>query len=248
MKGHDLYFGDWKIKAASLSDKCVDLMALDIPFGQTKQSWDKLPDFNLCWPEWTRIIKDNGVILIKCKAPIDKIVAASNMKMYKYDWVWEKNKATGHLNTGFMPLQAHEYIQVYYKNKPAYNAQMTDGHKPMNYAKKKPSNVYGHEKEVINNHGTTLRHPTTIIRVPVVNNDDPLRIHPNQTPVDLWRFFIRTYTNPGDTVADFYAGSFSVTEACIKEGRNSIACESNEKHFADGYKKIECRLAEKLST
>ncbi|MEK3748018.1 ferrichrome ABC transporter ATP-binding protein [Paenibacillus sp. FSL E2-8871] len=110
------------------------MILCDLPYGTTQSPWDSILPFDQLWKAYERIIKDNGAIVLFAKAPFDKALAASNMKLFKYEWIWEKNKATGHLNKGLMPLQAHENILVFYKRLPTYNAQMSQGHKPMNAA------------------------------------------------------------------------------------------------------------------
>ncbi|MNJ59022.1 DNA adenine methyltransferase YhdJ [compost metagenome] len=137
-------------------------------------------------------------------------------------------------------MQAHENILVFYKNPPTYNPQMTEGHKPMNAAiGNHKSTVYGSGVGVPNSAGSTERHPRSVVYFPVVNNDDPDRVHPNQKPVPLLEYFIRTYTNEGDTVLDNCGGSCSTAEAAVRTRRNYIVIEKDKEFAAKGLQRLE---------
>jgi len=215
-----------------IPDDKADMIFCDLPYGTTKSPWDSILPFDLLWPQYERIIKDDGAIVLFAKAPFDKVLAASNMKLFRYEWIWEKNKATGHLNKGLMPLQAHENILIFYKRPPTYNPQMSQGHKPMNAATNNhKSTVYGDGIPWSNEAGKTERYPRSVLYYPVVNNDDPSRIHPNQKPVELIEYLIRTYTNEGETVLDNCGGSCVTAEAAVRTKRNYIVIEK-ESHYA----------------
>ena len=104
---------------------------LGINFIEAKEIWNKDKELGL-WSHYNRIIKDDGVILLYAQTPFDKVLGESNKKMLRYEWIWEKTKATGHLNSKKMPMKSHENILVFYKNLPTYNPQKTIGHKPVN--------------------------------------------------------------------------------------------------------------------
>lgn len=219
-----------------------DMIFCDLPYGTTKSEWDTVIPLEEMWLQYERIIKPNGAIVLFAKQPFDKMLWASNPKLYRYDWVWEKNKATGHLNAESMPMQAHEYLLVFYKHEPTYNPQMSIGHKPMNYAvTKHTSGVYGKGKANANNAGTTERYPRSILHFDVVNNDDPERIHPNQKPVDLCEYFVRTYTNPGDMVLDNCTGSASIPIACLNLNRRVIGIEKDKDMAEKAQHRVENR-------
>lgn len=218
----------------------IDMILCDLPYGTTRSPWDSILPFDQLWKSYERIIKDNGAILLFAKAPFDKVLAASNLKLFRYEWIWEKNKATGHLNASHMPMQAHENILVFYKNTPIYNPQMTEGHRPMNRATTRhTSGVYGNGRESENQAGTTIRNPRSVLYFPVVNNDDPERIHPNQKPVELLEYLIRTYTNEGDTVFDNCGGSCSTAVAANRCKRNYIVIEKDPTFAAKGINRVE---------
>jgi site-specific DNA-methyltransferase (adenine-specific) len=223
----------------SIETCSVDMILCDLPYGTTQSPWDSILPFDKLWAAYERIIKDNGAIVLFAKAPFDKALAASNMKLFKYEWIWEKNKATGHLNKSLMPLQAHENILVFYKRPPVYNPQMSQGHKPMHAATNNhKSSVYGDGIPWTNEAGSTERLPRSVLYYPVVNNDDPERIHPNQKPVELCEYLIRTYTNLGETVLDNCAGSCTTAVAAERTGRNYIVIERDQRHAADGKERL----------
>lgn len=99
-----------------IDDKSIDIILCDLPYGTTQNKWDSIIDLNELWNQYERIIKDNGAIVLTAQTPFDKVLGCSNLKLLKYEWIWEKNKATGFLNSKKMPLKAHENILVFYKN------------------------------------------------------------------------------------------------------------------------------------
>jgi site-specific DNA-methyltransferase (adenine-specific) len=215
-----------------IHDGSVDLILCDLPYGTTRSPWDTILPFEALWKQYERVIKDNGAIVLFAKAPFDKTLAASNIKLFRYEWIWEKNKVTGHLNKGVMPMQAHENILVFYKQAPTYNPQMSQGHKPMHAATSHhSSSVYGAGRPTANMAGSTERYPRSVLYYPVVNNDDPERVHPNQKPVELCEYLIRTYSNPGEIILDNCGGSCTTAVAAARTGRNYITIEKDE-HYA----------------
>lgn len=110
----------------------VDLVLADPPFGTTKCKWDVIIPFEPMWEQIWRILKPNGAVLLFAQTPFDKVLGASMVKHLKYEWIWEKSQATGHLNAKKMPMKAHENVLVFYKKLPTYNPQKTTGHKPVN--------------------------------------------------------------------------------------------------------------------
>ena len=105
---------------STLSDDCVDMVFCDLPYGTTQNSWDSLIPFEPLWEQYRRIVKENGAIVLTAQSPFDKILACSNLKDFRYEWIWEKNKATGHLNAKKMPMKAHENVLIFYRKLPTY--------------------------------------------------------------------------------------------------------------------------------
>lgn len=178
------------------------------------------------------------------QTPFDKVLGASNIKELKYEWIWEKTAATGHLNAKKMPMKAHENILAFmedelfheniltfYKKLPLYNPQKTTGHKPANTYTKHTGDgeLYGKTKLGISGGKQTGRYPRDVLKF--ASDKQKLNIHSTQKPIELLRYLIRTYTNIGDTVLDFTAGSFSVAVAAYLEGRNSICIERDSVQY-----------------
>ena len=231
----------------TLSDKSIDMVFCDLPYGTTRNSWDSLIDLDKLWNQYNRVVKDNGAIVLTAANPFDKVLAMSNLKNFKYDWIWEKNKATGHLNAKKLPLKAHEYVLIFYKKMPTYNPQFTYGHKPMNAVKPKdkiphPEKLrnYGHvETHIGNPGGSTTRYPRSVIKIPVINNDNQDKWHPTQKPIELVEYFIKTYSNEGDVILDNTMGSGSTGVACINTKRKFVGIEMNKEYFDKAKKWIE---------
>ncbi|RJE88603.1 site-specific DNA-methyltransferase [Paenibacillus sp. 1011MAR3C5] len=234
--------GDCLQVMPEIASESIDMIFCDLPYGTTRSEWDVIIPFDHLWQQYERLIKPNGAIVLFAKAPFDKMLWASNPKLYRYDWVWEKNKATGHLNANHMPLQAHEYLLVFYKRPPIYNPQITTGHKPMNAATNNhKSTAYGDGVPWSNDAGSTVRQPRSVLYFPAVNNDDPDRIHVNQKPVPLCEYMVKTYTNEGDTVLDNCSGSASIPLASANTNRNFIAIEKDREIHEKSVNRIENR-------
>ncbi|AIY65211.1 DNA-methyltransferase [Pseudoalteromonas piratica] len=233
----ELQKGDCLQLMPKLNDKSVDMIFADLPFGTTKQSWDKVIDMVALWKEYERIIKDDGAIVLFAKPPFDKVLSCSNLKRYRYDWIWEKTRATGHLNANRMPLQAHENICVFYKKQPTYNPQKTTGHKPVNsFYTRHNGECYGASK-VSSGGGSTERYPRSVLNyAPVPNNE---RLHPNQKPVDLLKHQILTYTNEKDLILDNTTGVASTLVAAIELGRECIGMEKTPDIYETARKRLQ---------
>jgi len=220
-----------------IPDKSIDLIMTDLPYNMTNCTWDSPIDLKKLWVQYKRIIKDNGAIIFTAKQPFTSALVMSNPDMFRYEWIWEKTNATGHLNANIMPMQAHENILVFYKKRPKYNPQKTIGHKPMNtYTKtletQNRSSVYGECKTELSGGGNTKRYPRSVILFP--KDIQTSSIHDTQKPVALYEYLIRTYSDEGDWVHDSCIGSGTTLRACEKTNRNCIGFEiSNEweKHY-----------------
>lgn len=128
---NQIYNEDCLSGMKKLPDGSIDFIFSDLPYGITNNSWDIPIPLDTIWKEFERIIKDNGCIALWSQSPFDKTLACSNLQLYRYEWIIEKTKATGHLNAKKMPMKAHENILIFYKKLPVYHPQMTDGHSPV---------------------------------------------------------------------------------------------------------------------
>lgn len=214
-----------------IPDNSISMILTDPPYGTTACKWDSIIPLQPMWEQLKRIIKPNGAIVMTASQPFTTTLIASNMKMFKYCWVWEKPKGTGHLNAKKMPMRYTEDVTVFYAKSPIYNAQMTTGHKPANTSgkRKKETDVYGSFKEQVTG-GYTERYPKNIIKVNNVNSAHGI-VHPTQKPVALMEYFIKTYTNDGETVLDFTMGSGTTGVAAKNLNRNFIGIELDKDYF-----------------
>ena len=214
----------------------VDLILTDPPYGTTNCKWDSIIDLHSMWDCISKIKKSNKVAtLLFAQTPFDKVLGTSNIKELKYEWIWEKTQATGHLNSKKMPMKAHENILVFYEKLPKYFPQKTQGHgRKVSSAKNradcidrrniKEDYLYGKEyPDKVVGYDSTERFPRDVLKYPTDKQRKAL--HPTQKPVSLLEYFLKTYTEEGDWVLDFTSGSGSLGEACLNTNRNYILIE-----------------------
>lgn len=208
--------------------KSIEMILCDLPYGTTKNKWDEIIPFDKLWLAYTRIIKDNGAIVLTSSQPFTTKLISSNYKLFRYCNVWDKVGTTGFQTSNVMPLKRHEDICVFYKNKPTYNPQMTiRGRERIKGGSKIDNGCYGDLRSTKSFNNTY--YPTSII---VSSNASKKGLfHPTQKPVPLFEYLIKTYTNEGDTVLDNCAGSGTTALACINTNRNYILIEKEEKYF-----------------
>lgn len=234
--------GDCLELMENIPDKSINFILTDLPYGTTRCQWDSIIDLDKLWGQYNRIIKNNGCIALFAAAPFDKVLAMSNLDMFRYEWIWEKTRATGHFNAKKMPMKAHENILIFYKNLPTYNPQMTTGHKPVNsFTKKKEvadkTEVYGKNTQTISGGGSTMRYPRSVLKFSVDTQKSSL--HPTQKPLELCEYFVKTYTNEGDTVLDSCMGSGTTGVACKNLNREFVGIELDEDIFNIAKNRIE---------
>ena len=230
--------GDCLELMKDIPDKSIDMILCDLPYGTTKNKWDSVIPFEPLWEQYNRIIKDNGAIVLFSQMPFTVDLVASNYKDFRYEWIWEKLSASGHLNANRMPMKKHENILVFYKKLPTYNPQFTEG-KPYVATCSIHSSNYGKQKDNITTINDGKRYPVDIIKF---NNDRCL--HPTQKPVALLEYLIKTYTNEGEIVLDNCMGSGSTCVACVNTNRHYIGFELDPQYYDIACK----RLAVETST
>lgn len=228
-----------------IPDKSVDMILCDLPYGTTACKWDVVIPFEPLWAHYERVIKDNGAIVLTASQPFTSHLVMSNIKLFKYEWIWKKTQPNGFLNAKKMPLKYSESVLVFYKKSPVYNPQFRErpkeNIKPGRYKKRcAKSEIYG-EYEFADFRVIPLDklYPSNVIEF--ANQQE--RRHPTQKPTPLFAYFIRTYTNRGDTVLDNCMGSGTTAIACIQEDRNFIGFEMNKKFYDDSIERIEKELA-----
>lgn len=231
---NNIYLGDCLKVMKDIEDKSIDMILCDLPYGTTRCKWDSIIDLDKLWQQYCRIIKDNGVIVLFAQTPFDKVLGTSNLEMLRYEWIWEKTQATGHLNAKKMPLKAHENILVFYKKLPVYNPQKTDGHPPVNsytkyIATQNNTEIYGDLSKEISGGGNTERYPRSIQMFS--SDKQKEHLHPTQKPIKLLEYLIKTYTNENDLVLDNCIGSGSTAVAAQNINRNFIGIEKEVKYY-----------------
>jgi DNA modification methylase len=234
----NLLLGDCLELMQQIPDASVDAIICDPPYGTTACKWDSVIDFSLMWAQLNRIIKPNGAIVLFGSEPFSSALRMSNIKNYKYDWIWQKNKTTGFLNAKKQPMNDNENIIVFYKKQCNYTPQMVKSDKAYKrgLVKRKKSDCYGEEKD-FKQVDSGFRYPK---RIQYFNNNDTLnQQHPTQKPVELMEYLIKTYTNEGETVLDFTMGSGSTGVAAMNTYRNFIGIETDQSYFDIATKRIE---------
>ncbi len=224
--------GMWRIP-----DKSVDMILCDLPYGTTRNKWDSVIPLDELWKHYNRVIKDRGAIVLTAQTPFDKYLGMSNIKMLKYELIWEKSKATGYLNARKMPMKAHENILIFYKKTPIYNPQMTEGkpYKNQHKAGDTGSN-YGENKKEYSYENEGTRFPRSVLKFESVKTNEQL--HPTQKPVDLFEWLINTYTNENEIVLDNCMGSGTTAIACLNTNRNYIGFEMDKDYLHTAEERI----------
>lgn len=226
----------------NIPDNSIDLCLTDPPYGTTACKWDNVIPFEPMWKELKRIVKDNGAICLFGSEPFSSHLRMSNIKMFKYDWVWHKNKPTGMLNAKKQPMRNIEIISVFYKNQCKYlPIKENRGFDiPKNFTAKN----YSKNNKLNSKHSDTkrvkidkLRYPTQLKEFKTI----PLKkdmLHPTQKPVALLEYLIKTYTLENETVLDFTMGSGSTGVACKNLNRKFIGIEKDKEYFDIAKKRI----------
>ena len=226
--------GDCLELMKEIPDESIDMILCDLPYGTTKNKWDSVIPLNKLWKSYERIIKDNGAIVLFSQMPFSAELVHSNLKLFKYEWIWQKDNGTGFLNAKKMPLKIHENILVFYKKLPLYNPQMRTGFKPYKCKQGRHSTNYGAYEQGHITESNGERYPIDIIKF---KKDSGL--HPTQKPVALLEYLIKTYTNEGETILDNCMGSGSTGVACININRNFIGYELDEHYFQIAKERLE---------
>ena len=239
-----LYCGDCLEVMPTLS--IVDAVIADPPYGTTKCAWDSVIDIGRMWENINNLTNDNSPIVLTAQTPFDKVLGASNLQMLRYEWIWEKGSATGHLNAKKMPLKGHENVLVFYKKMPTYNPQMTQGHERKTATKRNThSECYGKALKTTH-YDSTERYPRSVQTFS--SDKQKENLHPTQKPLMLFEYMVKTYSNPGDTILDFSMGSGTTGVACVNLGRKFIGVEKKAEIFDTACRRISetCRRRPKL--
>ena len=225
--------GDCLEEMKNIPDGSVDMVLTDPPYGTTACKWDTVIDLELMWEQLRRVIKPNGAIVMTASQPFTSALVMSNVKMFKYEWIWDKAKGSNPLLSKKQPMKSHENILVFSKQQTKYFPQMTEG-KPYTIPKtggNRTNKITGSTKDsdnFIQSTDPTKRFPLTIQKYSIHCGS---KLHPTQKPVALMEYLIKTYTNEGETVLDFTMGSGTTGVACKNLNRNFIGIELDETYF-----------------
>jgi len=220
-----------------IPDASVDMVLCDLPYGTTRNGWDSIILLDELWTQYERIIKERGAIVLTAQTPFDKVLGASNLGKLRYEWIWEKNRGTGHLNAKKIPMKNHENVLVFYKKLPTYNPQMREGKGYIRPSGDGSRNYNEQMKVVTENTGG--RYPLTVLKFPIVERT----LHPTQKPVELFEYLIRTYTNEGEIILDNCIGSGTTAVAAINTGRNFIGIEQEPGYVDIARRRVDEALA-----
>lgn len=249
---YTLYKGDCLEEMKNIPDGSVDMILCDLPYGTTACAWDSVIPFAALWAEYRRIAKPNAAIALTASQPFTSALTMSAIDLFKYAWVWEKSRATGHVHAKNKPMKKHEDVLVFSKGVTIHVGQSDRRmqYNPQGLTKKETPTVRkagGAAQTVMGarpSHRDTLQefegYPHTILQFP----SEGSTVHPTQKPVALMEYLIRTYTQEGDTVLDNCAGSFTTGVACLNTGRNFIGIERDDQYFKIGSERMAKRAAE----
>ena len=221
-----------------LPDKCIDLVLTDPPYGTTACKWDSIIPFKEMWKELGRIRKENCAVVLFGQEPFSSLLRVSNLDNYKYDWIWEKQKAANFMSMKYQPAKYHELISVFYQHNYypiMWQAEHKDTRKTVNNPTTNKDCHLGQIKR-IRNSDTGLRYPKSIIKInkPINGN-----IHPTQKPVELFEYLIKTYSNENGIVLDFTSGSSTTAVACHRLKRRFICIEKDKDYWEASCKRLE---------
>lgn len=235
MKYMELHNKDCFEAMKNIDDGSIDFILTDPPYGTTTCRWDEIIPMDKMWGELKRIIKKNGCIALFGTEPFSSLLRTSNIKWFKYDWVWQKDKATNHLNAKKMPMRRNELISIFYNKQCKYNPQLIDKEekniRPATVARGQTA-VYGAmTKKSTRAIPINKSYPNETLQFRGCFGDKGKSFHPTQKPVDLLEYLIKTYTDEGEVVLDFTMGSGSTGIACINTNRNFIGIEKDSEFF-----------------
>jgi len=218
-----------------VADNSVDMIMVDLPYGTTACAWDFVIPMDELWTQYYRVCKENAAMVFTAAQPFTTTLISSNIKDFRYEWIWEKPQGTNPMNAKIMPLKSHENVAVFYRSKPTYNPQMwySTPYGGFKSDTSKIGEVYGSAKSQHRDNPEGSRYPKTVQKFKQEKG-----FHPTQKPVEMMEYFIKTYTNEGDTVLDNTMGSGTTGVAAVNLGRRFIGMEKEQKYFDIAKKRI----------
>jgi len=234
--------GDCIEQMHTINEGSIDMVLTDPPYGTTACKWDSIIPLKPMWEQLKRVIKPNGAIVMTASQPFTTTLIASNMKMFKYEWIWEKSKSGSAFTAKYRPVNKHENILVFGKGKINYYPQKVKGEPYSRKHNVSECDVNNHgigfNKTIVHTENNGFRYPITVQRFQQKWRRQD-QIHPTQKPVALMEYLIKTYTNEGETVLDFTMGSGTTGVACRNLKRNFIGIELDNNYFSIARERIE---------
>ncbi len=248
----NIMLGDCLELMHGIDAESVDMVLADLPYGVTALEWDKEISVEHLWSHYRRLLKPTGIVVLTAINPFAARLIASNEKWFRYEWVWEKTSAKGHLSASKRPLRAHELVLVFSPQSTTYNPQKWTIEEALRTKRKTLTmtgsvGAYGAEKKQ-RRLDDGSRFPRSVVKFGnAASKITERNFHPTQKPVDLMEYFIRTYTNQGDTVLDNCMGSGTTGVACLRTGRNFIGIEKDARYFSIAQERLELVKVEQVS-
>jgi site-specific DNA-methyltransferase (adenine-specific) len=247
-----LYLGDCLEVMAGLPDASVDMILCDLPYGTTACKWDTVIPFDALWAQYRRVAKRNAAIVLTASQPFTTALISSNMREFRYCWVWVKSRVTGFANAKLQPLRCVEDVVVFYRSRPTYNPQ---GLMRIDAVRRNGASVGGDslrgDTGASANRGSLrtagaeyVQEFTGYPRQVLSIGSESGTAHPTQKPVALMEYLIRTYTNEGEVVLDNCMGSGTTGVACANTGRRFIGIEREPKYFDIACRRIKDALGQ----
>lgn len=225
-----VHVGDCLDVLPSVTRSSIDLILADLPYGTTRNHWDSVIDLATLWQQYERIIKPHGTIALTAAQPFASVLVTSNLRLFRYEWIWAKTIGSGQLNAKRQPLRVHESILVFYKKPGTYNAHMTEGspYKVRRTGSAWTGRGYNAQRDhIAENTGTRVPKSVLSVANPRIRGG-----HPTQKPLELFEYLISTYTNPGDVVLDNVLGSGTTAIAAERLGRAWVGMELDPQYAA----------------
>ena len=242
----DLRYGDTIEQMKLIPDKSIDAIICDLPYGTTACKWDTIIPFEPLWEQYERIIKDNGAIVLTASQPFTSALVMSNPKLFKYEWIWEKNVASNFMQYKFMVAKKHENVLIFAKGKTKYNPIMEDKSElsiqrmKYKFKNRKQSEHYKTDISEDRSDRQEKMYPTSVKKF-----NREVGLHPTQKPISLMEYFVLTYSDENDIILDNTFGSCTTGIACINTNRNFIGIENNMDYFNISLKRVEEKRKEK---
>ena len=243
----ELLQGDCLEIMPTLETQSFDAIIADIPYGTTACSWDTVIPFAPMWENLKRLAKPRAAIVLFGSQPFTSALIASNFEMFKWEYIWNKERGTDWQLANIKPLKAHENMIVFGRGAVTYNPQKVMREKPIDARNWAFSSSWNGEHGAFRSKQRTSqkiyidKFPTTVLTIngQIAECNNTNREHPTQKPVALMEYLIRTYTNDGDTVLDFTMGSGSTLVAAVNTNRNGVGIELREDYYSIAQRRVQ---------